>query len=355
MSLTEYSDASKSSARPGKQALPLELKGPEKAAILFLCLGEKRGTELMQQLDENDIQTITRAMSGLGTIPAEAVEDVMSEFSEFVFEGGGVVGSFAVAENMLRGFLPDGQVNEIMNDVRGPRRERGMWDRFSALSETVIANYLKGEHEQTCAAILSNVKPDVAARVLPLLGTEKMEDVVERMIAMDAVPHHMMRQIEETLQQDVMASAAQPTATELQQRMADLFNKLDRDAFDRISPTLEERVPETFAGIKQKMFTFEDLVKLDVQSLAQVMRGMQGNLLPLALRGATKETREYFLAALPARSRDMLLEEMSTMGPVRGREVREAQSEMVDFAKELAEQERIRLPLGDDEDDEVYE
>ncbi|KAA9009960.1 flagellar motor switch protein FliG [Histidinibacterium aquaticum] len=336
-----------------KSAKPAALKGPEKAAILFLCLGEKRGTELMKQLDEYDIQTITRAMSGLGTISAEVVENVMSEFTEQVTDLGGVVGSFSVAENMLKNFLPDGQVADIMKEIRGPKRERGMWERFESLNESVIANYLKGEHEQTSAVILSNVSPEVAARVLPLLDTDQMQDIVERMIGLDAVPNHMLREIEETLQQDVMASASRPTATELQQRMAELFNRLDPDAFERISSALDERLPETFGSIKQKMFTFEDLARLDQQSLAQVMRGVPGNTLPLALRGASKEIRDLFLAALPQRSRDMLVEEMATMGPVRGREVREAQSELVDFAKDLADQEVIRLPTG--EDDELIE
>jgi flagellar motor switch protein FliG len=114
---------------------------------------------------------------------------------------------------------------------------------------------------------------------------------------------------------------------------------------------LEERLPEAFDGIKQKMFTFDDLVKLDGMSLARVMRGVPGSTLPLALRGASPEVRDYFLDVLPGRSRDMLVDEMANMGPVRGRQVREAQSAMVDYAKELAEEEVIRLPTDDEEDD----
>jgi len=338
----------------GRMRSERKLRGPEKAAVLFLCLGEERGSELMQKLDEADIQKITRAMAGLGVIPAPTVEEVMLEFSESVTNGGGVVGSFSVAETMLRKFLPEEQVNEILKEVRGPLKERDLWDRFSSLNETVIANYLKGEHAQTAAAILSNVAPELAAKVLPLMGVERMEEVIERMIRMEAVPHHMLRQIEEALQTDIIAAAAQPTAAERQQRMADLFNRLDRDLFETLSPTLEERLPETFRGIKQRMFTFDDLVKLDVQSLSRIMRGLEGNTLPLALRGARKEVRDHFLNALPSRPRDMLLEEMNTMGPVRGREVRSAQTAMVDYAKELAENDVIQIPTAED-DDEIIE
>jgi flagellar motor switch protein FliG len=326
------------------------LRGPEKAAILFLCLGEQRGSAMMQKLTDEEIQIMTRAMAGLGVIESESVKKVLSDFVEGIANGGGVVGSFTVAEDMLRAFLPTEQVDGILKDIRGPLMEKDLWARFSSLSENVIANYLKNEHEQTVAAILSNVKNDVAAKVLPLLGQEKMQNVIERMIRMEAVPHHMMKQIEETLQTDIISAPAQPTTAEQHQKMADLFNKLDVGAFNELSEVLEQRIPETFTAIKSKMFTFDDLANLEAMDLARVMRGAPGNALPIALRGAKKEVRDVFLAALPGRSRDMLEEEMNTMGPVRGRDVREAQAGLVDYAKELAEEEVIALPLADDEE-----
>lgn len=341
---------SANAGRPPRQRTPT---GPEKAAILFLCLGEKRGSSLMQKLELEEIQTITRAMSGLGTISSEAVETVLTDFMEEVANGGGVVGSFSVAEGLLRSLLPEDQVDGVLKDIRGPLKEKDLWARFSSLGENVIANYLKGEHEQTIAAIMTNMKTDVVAKVLPLMGQEKMENVVERMIRMEAVPHHMMKQIEETLQNDIINAGAQPTTAEMHQKMAELFNKLDRNAFDAISPGLESRIPDTFGAIKQKMFTFDDLSKLGPMDLAKIMRGVPGNTLPVALRGAGEEVRDVFLNALPGRSRDMLEEEMNTMGAVRGREVREAQSLILDYAQQLADDDAIRLPM-DEDDDEVF-
>ena len=327
------------------------LTGPEKAAILFLCLGERRGSELMQKLDEEEIQKITRAMSRLGVIDSPQVELVMTEFAENVVNGGAIVGSFSVAERLLRKVLPDNQVDTILKDISGPLKERDLWARFSTINEGVIANYLKGEHVQTAAAILTNVKVDVAAKVLPLLGIEQMQDVLERMIKMESVPGDLMQEIEETLKTDLMGSAAESSGKDNQVHIAELLNKFDSDLFEQISPVMEERVPEAFNAIKQKMFTFEDLIKLDGMSLSRVMRGVPGSTLPLALRGASKEVRDYFLDVLPARSRDMLMDEMNSMGPVRGRVVREAQSAMVDYAKELADEEVITLPSDDEEDD----
>ncbi|MGR3465955.1 flagellar motor switch protein FliG [Limimaricola sp.] len=331
------------------------LRGAEKAAILFLCLGEERGSELMRKLSPEDIAKITRAVARLGVVQAELVEQVLAEFSEGVDTGGGVVGSLATAEAMLRAFLPDVQVEAILNDIRGPMKERDLWAKFSAMNEAVIATYLKGEHGQTAAAILSNIDTDVAAKVLPLLGEEMMGEVVERMIRMEAVPPKMMAQIEETLQTDMLSAGGQSSAVEMEQRMADLFNKLDRDVFEGLQAAIDSRRPGALEGIVSKMFTFEDLIRLDAQSLARVMRGLQGNTLPLALRGASKEMREHFLEALTARARDMLLDEMNTMGPVRGRDARAAQAMIVDYTRQLADEGSIELPSANDEDEDILE
>lgn len=332
------------------------MSGPTKAAITFLCLGEQAGSALMQKLSSSQIERITLAMSRLGTIPADVVEGVLSEFTQGVISGTGtVVGSISTAESMLRKFLPDDQVADILTNVRSNERETAMWRGFGALNETVIANYLKDEHDQTAAAILNNIDTAVAARVLPLLGPERMKDVAERMITMEAIPLHMMRQIEETLKQDIMSDTIHASSTETQQRMADLFNKLDAQAFNQLSGALDERLPEAFQAIKQRMFVFEDLVKLSVQDLTQVMRGLEGNTLPLAMRGASKEQRDHLMECLPQRSRQMLMDEMEATGPVRGRDVRTAQAAMVDYAKSLADEGAIELPSNLDDDDEVFE
>jgi len=333
--------------RPTKE--PRKLRGAEKAAILFLCLGEEHGSELMKRLDEFDIHAITRAISDLGTIPQGQVEGVIEEFLTSATSGSTVVGSMEMAESMLRGFLPEGRVGEIMGEIQGPLMGRNIWEHFSALDAQVIAGYIKGEHDQTIAAILTKVKPDIAAKVLPLLGQERMIDVTERMISIEQVPRHALAQIEETLQQEFLISASRSSGPDPQQRMADLFNKLDTSLFEGISEELEKRLPLDFIAIKAKMFTFEDLVKLDQTALAQVMRTVEGNTLPMALRGAKKEVRDTFLAALPQRSRDMLVEEMAAMGPVRGREVQAAQAQLIDGAMTLAAEEVIRLPVDDDD------
>lgn len=329
-----------------------KFKGKEKVAVVFLCLGEKRGAELMKKLSTSEIQQITEAMSGLGAISPEETEAVILEFAEIFTKDGGLTGSLSIAESMLREFLPDDQVAEVLNNVKGPIKERDLWARFNTQSETVIAEYLAGEHEQTAAAIVSKLNPDVAAKVIPLLPPDTVQDIIERMINMETVPSIIMEQIEETLQNDIMNDASHSKETEMQQHMANIFNHLQPEFFEKIAAGLETKIADTLGSIKKKMFTFDNLLELDAQDLAKITRGVQGNTLPLSLRGASKELRDHFLNALPSRSRDMLLEEMNSMGPVRGKEVRAAQMLIVEQTKALVDEGTIVLPSTEDEDDD---
>lgn len=325
------------------------LTGSEKSAILFLCLGEERGSALMQQLDTAEISKITRAISAMGEVQAEIVEEVMREFGQKISGYGGITGSVEAARGLLKGFLPEDRVDEILKEIEGSNTG-DVWKDLSQLDEKMLADHLRKEHNQTVAVILSRVSADMVAKVLPLLGEERAVDLVERMVRMEQLPTEAIRAIEESLRHDVLAKAGQNAEAEAEKQMVKVFNKLDGKLFDTLSRGLEEKMPEKLRSIKQKMFVFDDLVKIQPSALAKVMREVTGNNLPLALRGAEKEVREHFLNSMPARSRDMLVDEMKAMGPVKSRDVKAAQSEMVEVALKLADAGDIELPDGDDED-----
>jgi flagellar motor switch protein FliG len=327
-----------------------KLTGSEKAAIIFLCLGNERGSTLMKNLEDDEIYTVTHAMAGLGTVTSEVVEQVLTQFTEDAKDGTGLVGNFESAEKFLNQFLDQQKVQEIMGEVRGPLMGKNMWDRFSALNENLIANYLTGEYPQTSAAILAKISPDVSSKVLPLLPEKMMNDVIERMINMESIPKEILHDIEETLQKEFLVSAAKASTSDPQQKMAEIFNRFDNNIFENISNVLEESMPDTFTQIKQKMFTFEDLVKLDTQALGRVMRAVEGNTLSLALKGAKDEIKDVFLSSMPERSRNILIEEIQSMGPVRMKDVQEAQKNLVSAAKNLSDEGTINLPIGDDDD-----
>jgi flagellar motor switch protein FliG len=328
------------------------LSGAEKSAILFLCMGEDRGGALMQQLDESEIRQITRAISAIGEVQAELVEEVMDEFGQKMAGYGGITGSVESARGLLKSFLPDERVKEILEEIEGSGTGN-LWSDLSQLDDKVLAEFLRKEHDQTVAVILSRLKPDAVARTLPLLGEQRAVDVIERILLMEELPTAALRNLEDSLRREVLAKAGRNAGAETERKLVSVFNKIDGKLFEVLSRELEKKAPDKFRAIKQKMFVFDDLQNLAPAPLAKVMREVTGKTLPLALRGASKEVRDHFLSSLPARSRDMLQEEMTAMGPVRSRDVKHAQSELVEAALQLAESGDIELPSDEDEEEMI--
>ena len=325
------------------------LTGPEKTAILFLCLGEERGSKLMQELKSAEINKITKAITSMGEVPSELVEEVMREFGQKFRDYGGIIGSVEAARGLLKGFLPEDRVDAILEEIEGGTGE-DLWAELSSLDETMFAEYLRKEHNQTVAVIMAKVTPDAVARVLPLIGEDRTVDIIERMVNIDALPTEAMKAIEDSLRREVLAKAGKNAEAEAEKQLVKVFNKLDTQMFDDISKELEKSIPEKLRAIKQKMFVFADLGKLPPNALAKVMREVTGNTLPLALRGADKAIRDHFLGSLPARSRDMLEDEMKAMGPVKSKDVKAAQSALVEAAVQLAESGEVELPEDDSEE-----
>jgi len=326
--------------------------GAEKSAILFLCLGEERGGTLMQQLEESEIRKITRAISTMGEVQSELVEEVMDEFGVKLNDYGGIIGSVRTARSLLGSFLPEDRVEEILAEIQDSATG-DLWDDLSKLDEKVLTQFLRKERDQTVAVILSRLDPNATAKVLPLLGRQRSVQIVERILTMEELPKESVRTLEESLRREVLSKVGQDAEAVTEKKLVSVFNKLDRDMFEDIARALEKKTPDRLRAIKQKMFVFDDLVRLDPTQLSKVMREVSGTTLPFALRGARKEVRDHFLNSLPSRSRDMLQEEMTALGPVKSRDAKQAQSDLVEAALRLARDGDITLDDPEDEEDMV--
>lgn len=324
------------------------ISGAQKSAILFLCLGEERGGALMQQLDVTEIRQITAAISNMGEIDASIVEEILGEFDEKISYEGGVIGSIEAARGLLKEFLPEERVAEILEEINS-NTEGNVWKDLSGLNEKQLAEFLSKEHNQTIAVILTRIQPEAAARALALLGTERVPDVIERIMQMDGLPPDTLKSIEDTLRHDVLAKAGRNSGARIEGQLVSIFNKLDEELLTQISRELEQRQPEDFNAIKQKMFVFDDLLKFKENMLGKIMREVTGDTLPLALRGAKKAVREHFLNSLPSRSRGMLQDEMASMGPVKSKHVKDAQAQLVEAALRLVDDGTVELPQSNED------
>jgi flagellar motor switch protein FliG len=326
-----------------------ELTGPKKAALLMLALGTEQCSRLFGLMHEDEIREISIAMAQLGPVKSEMVERLCIEFSESIGGAGNLVGGFENTERLLMKTLPRDRVLQIMEEIRGPAG-RTMWDKLGNVNETVLASYLKNEYPQTVAVVLSKVRADHAARVLALLPDSFAMEVVMRMLRMESVQKEVLDGVERTLRAEFMSNLARSTRRDSHEMMAEIFNNLDRQSETRFLAALEERNREAAERIKSLMFTFDDLQRLGPAAIQAVIRVVDRDKLPLALKGASEKLRDLFLKNLSERAAKMLREEIAGLGPVKLRDVDEAQAIVVAQAKELAAQGQIELGGNKDEE-----
>lgn len=329
-----------------------KMSGPQKAATFMLAVGEDHASKLFAMMHEDEIRDISQAMASLGSVPASAVEDLAREFTETIGQTGNIVGTWETTERMLLRTLPRERVSQIMEEIRGPAG-RTMWDKLGNVNEAVLANYLKNEYPQTVAVVLTKVKAEHAARVLSMLPESFAMEVVMRMLRMESVQKEALDGVERTLKAEFMSNLARAQRRDAHEMMAEIFNNLDRQSESRILAALEERNRDAAERIRSLMFTFDDLVRLDGQGVQVLLRNVPKEQLILALKGASENLRDLFLKNMSERAGKMFKEDLAGLGPVRLREVDEAQAAVVVMAKDLAAQGQIVLQEGR-EDEMVY-
>src|SRR6195952_2612702 len=325
------------------------MTGAEKAAVLMLTLGEEQCSKLFEMMHEEEIKEISFAMTQLGSVPAEVVENLCFEFSKNLGNAGMLVGSYDSTERLLQKTLSRERASQIMEEIRGPAG-RTMWDKLGNVNEAVLANYLKNEYPQTVAVVLSKVRADHAARVLAILPDSFAMEVVMRMLRMESVQKDVLDGVERPLRAEFMSNLARSTRRDAHEMMAEIFNNLDRQAETRFIAALEERNREAAERIKSLMFTFDDLQRLSGQAVQVLMRVVEKDKLPLALKGASETLRELFFKNMSDRASKMLKDDIEALGPVKLRDVDEAQAAIVVQAKELAASGEIEIAESKDEE-----
>jgi flagellar motor switch protein FliG len=329
------------------------LTGPEKAAVLMLALGDEHAAQLFVYMDEEEIKELSMTMANLGTISSTLVERLCVEFAEQLSSSGSLVGTFESTERLLLKVMSKDKVDAIMEDIRGPAG-RTMWEKLANVNEMVLANYLKNEYPQTVAVVLSKIKSDHAARVLALLPESFAMEVIMRMLRMEAVQKEVLDDVERTLRTEFMSNLARTQRRDSHEMMAEIFNSLDRQTENKFLAALEERNRESADRIKALMFTFEDLTRIDQQGIQTLLRSVDKAKMVVALKGASESLREIFFNNMSERAGKIMREEMSSMGPVRLKEVDEAQMYMVQLAKDLAARGEIMISEGKGDDELVY-
>lgn len=329
------------------------LSGQQKAAILMLSLDEERSASLFALMDDEEIKELSVIMASLGKINSNIIEQLITEFNEKMSSTGSLVGTYESTERLLAKALDKDRVSVIMEEIRGPAG-RTMWDKLGNVNEHVLANYLKNEYPQTIAVILSKIKADHAAKVIALFPENFAMEIVMRMLRMDSVQKEVLDSLEKTLRKEFMSNLSKSTRRDAHELIADIFNSLDRNTENRFMDALEERNRESAERVKSLMFTFEDLIRIDSQGIQILLRNVDKDKLAIALKGASDTVKELFFNNMSTRAGKIIKEDMDAMGPVRMRDVEEAQQYIVSTAKDLAASGEIVVAEGNGSDELVY-
>ncbi len=329
------------------------MSGLQKAALLVMSVGEETAAKLFQLMHDDEIREISQTMANLGTVNATVIERLFVEFADAISSTGTMTGTYESTERLLSKVLDKSKVDTIMEESRGPAG-RTMWDKLGNVHEAVLANFLKNEYPQTVAVVLSKVKADHAARVLSMLPEAFAMEVIMRMLRMESVQKDVLDDVERVLRNEFMSNLARTARRDAHEMIAEIFNNLDRASESRFLTALEERNRDSAEKVRSLMFTFEDLGKLDPGGVQTLLRNVEKDKLPLCLKGASEALRDMFLSNMSERASKMLKEDMAAMGPVRLRDVEEAQLAMVTIAKDLASKGEIMLSDKKGEDELIY-
>ncbi|WP_425284823.1 flagellar motor switch protein FliG [Methylobacterium gossipiicola] len=327
--------------------------GLQRAAALLLLLGETEGAPIWQMLEEEEVKKVSQAMVQLGSLEADTVEKLMIDFVARLSAGGGLSSNFERTEALLLKIFPQNQVSSIMAEIKGASGKR-VWASLTQIDPEILASFLRNEYPQTVAVVLSRVRSDYAAKVLTILPEDFSIDVLNRMLCMETVQKEALRHIEETLRVEFVSTIAQTTRRDAHELMADVFNAFDRQTEGRFLAALDQANRGSAKKIRQLMFTFEDLLKLDPGSVQTLLRKTDTETLCKALKGANDRVRAFFLANMSTRAAKNITDEMSGLGPIRLKDVDESQSKMTELAKELAEKGEIMIAKASGEEELVY-
>jgi flagellar motor switch protein FliG len=330
-----------------------KLNGQQKAAIFLMAVGEETAIKLFAMMDDDEIRELSSIMSGLGKVNSDIVERLFIEFAEQVSATGALVGNYDSTERLLVKALGKGRVDSIMEEIRGPAG-RNTWDKLGNVSEEILANFLKNEYPQTIAVVLSKIKSDHAAKVIMNLPEDLSLEVIMRMLSMESVKKDVMDGIEKTLRMEFMSNLAKRQTRDSHELLAEIFNNFDRNAEAKFMGKLEERSSADAERVRALMFTFEDLAKIDVAGIQTVLRGLDKDKLTIALKGASDTIKDLFLKNMSERAAKILREDMEALGPVRIKDVDEAQMYIVAIAKDLSAKGEIIIAGDGDEEQMIY-
>ncbi len=327
-----------------------QFTGKEKVAILLIALGPQKSAEIFKHLNEDEIEELTLQIANMRMVSPEEKKMIIEEFyqlclaQEYISEGG-----INYAKDVLERALGSEKAMDIISKLTSSLHVKP-FEFIRKADPNQLLNYIQNEHPQTIALILSYLSPSQAAQILSSLPLEKQSDVTRRIAIMDRTSPEVIREIESILESKFSNILTQDyTTTGGIQSVVDILNSVDRGTEKHIMEELDAKDAELSEEIRRRMFVFEDIIILDNRSIQRIIREIDNSQWAIALKGASEEVKEVVFSNMSKRLSEMIKEDIEFMGPVRIRDIEDAQQNIVNVIRKLEEDGEIITPRGGDE------
>lgn len=324
-----------------------ELTGVQKAAVLLITLGPEKSALIFKHLKEEEIEELTLEIANTRSISPQEKEDVLNEFyqvclaQQYIAEGG-----IGYAKELLEKALGEQKAQDVITKLTASLQVRP-FEFIRKTDPSQVLNFIQDEHPQTIAMILSYLSPAQSAMILGALTPEKQADVAKRIAMMDRTSPDVIKEVERVLERKLASLLNQDyTIVGGVDAIVDILNTVDRGTEKHIMESLEIEQPELADEIRKKMFVFEDILLLDDRAIQRVLRDVDNNDLGIALKGANEEVQNVIFKNLSKRLSAMIKEDMEFMGPVRMKDVEEAQQKIVGIIRKLEDSAEIVISRG---------
>lgn len=324
-----------------------ELSGVQKAAILLITLGPEKSADIFKHLKEDEIEELTLEIANTQSVSPKLKEDVINEFyqvclaQQYIAEGG-----IGYAKELLEKALGADEATRVITKLTASLQVRP-FEFIRKTEPSQVLNFIQDEHPQTIAMILSYLSPGQASMILGALDPDKQADVAKRIATMDRTSPEVIKEVERVLERKLSSLINQDyTIAGGVDAIVAILNTVDRGTEKRIMESLEIEEPELADEIRKKMFVFEDILSLDDRSVQRVLREVDNNELAIALKGSNEEVQNLIFSNLSKRLASMIKEDMEFMGPVRMKDVEEAQQKIVNIIRKLEDSAEIIISRG---------
>lgn len=331
-----------------KQATPNNrpLNGMDKASIMLLSLDELAAGEVLKLMDEREIQRLTSHASRVRSVTMEQINSVRQEFLVRLLESSPLLIRQAREQlkTVLKKILPPERYDKFVEVLESGEELTEGFESIKWIDSTTIATFLRNEHPQTIALVLAHMDVEKAAEILLQIPKEIQGDVVMRIANLDRINPELVREVQEVIITEIMSSGVNKSRlVGGTQAVAEILNNLDSQSEETIFGVVEEQSPELADSIRELMFVFEDLLKIDDRGMQQIMKEVTNEILTMALKTAPEELREKMLKNISSRAAEMIREDLTTMGPTKLSEVEKAQQDIVKICRRLEGEGKVVL------------